>query len=69
MTSSHRDYRIFISSEPATDPTQDIMPHGILENSIKITTEAPTGMLANLHSALDNFNQVFGNMIFRKLNC
>jgi len=57
MTSSHRDYRIFISSEPATDPTQDIMPHGILENSIKITTEAPTGMLANLHSALDNFNQ------------
>ncbi|RXM31518.1 Dynein heavy chain 9, axonemal [Acipenser ruthenus] len=30
----------------------------ILENSIKITNEPPTGMHANLHKALDNFNQV-----------
>lgn len=30
---------------------------GILESSIKITNEPPTGMQANLHKALDNFNQ------------
>ena len=29
-----------------------------MESSIKITNEPPTGMLANLHKALDNFNQV-----------
>ena len=31
---------------------------GILESAIKITNEPPTGMFANLHKALDNFNQV-----------
>ena len=30
---------------------------GILESAIKITNEPPTGMQANLHKALDNFNQ------------
>lgn len=30
---------------------------GILESSIKITNEPPTGMQANLHKALDNFTQ------------
>nr|CAD7197237.1 unnamed protein product [Timema douglasi] len=30
---------------------------GILESSIKITNEPPTGMMANLHKALDNFTQ------------
>ena len=34
------------------------MPQGILESAIKITNEPPTGMFANLHKALDNFNQV-----------
>ena len=29
----------------------------ILETSIKITNEPPTGMQANLHKALDNFDQ------------
>ncbi|KAM4689042.1 dynein axonemal heavy chain 11 [Discoglossus pictus] len=54
---SHKDYRIFISAEPASTPEEHIIPQGILENSIKITNEPPTGMLANLHSALDNFDQ------------
>ncbi|KAG9349499.1 hypothetical protein JZ751_027944, partial [Albula glossodonta] len=36
---------------------EHIIPQGILENSIKITNEPPTGMLANLHAALDNFDQ------------
>jgi len=28
-----------------------------LESAIKITNEPPTGMLANVHKALDNFDQ------------
>ncbi len=29
----------------------------MLESSIKITNEPPSGMYSNLHKALDNFNQ------------
>lgn len=47
-----------MSAEPAATPQEHIIPQGILENSIKITNEPPTGMLANLHAALDNFDQV-----------
>ena len=47
-----------MSAEPAGTPDAHIIPQGILESSIKITNEPPTGMLANLHKALDNFNQV-----------
>ncbi|XP_044310020.1 dynein axonemal heavy chain 9 [Varanus komodoensis] len=54
---SHPEFRIFISAEPAASPEGHIIPQGILENSIKITNEPPTGMHANLHKALDNFNQ------------
>ncbi|KGL87447.1 Dynein heavy chain 9, axonemal, partial [Charadrius vociferus] len=54
---SHQDFRVFISAEPAPSPDSHIIPQGILENSIKITNEAPTGMHANLHKALDNFSQ------------
>ncbi|NWX64149.1 DYH9 protein, partial [Promerops cafer] len=54
---SHQDFRVFVSAEPAPCPESHIIPQGILENSIKITSEAPTGMHANLHKALDNFSQ------------
>lgn len=54
---SHPDYRVFISAEPAGSPDAHIIPQGILENAIKITNEPPTGMLANVHKALLNFNQ------------
>ncbi|XP_042314347.1 dynein axonemal heavy chain 11-like [Sceloporus undulatus] len=54
---SHLAYRVFMSVEPAPTPKEHIIPQGILENSIKITNEPPTGMLANLHAALDNFDQ------------
>ncbi|XP_068196033.1 dynein axonemal heavy chain 11 [Antennarius striatus] len=54
---SHPDYRVFMSAEPAPTPQEHIIPQGILENAIKITNEPPTGMLANLHAALDNFDQ------------
>lgn len=55
---SHRDFRVFVSAEPAPCAESHVIPQGILENSIKITSEAPTGMHANLHKALDNFSQV-----------
>lgn len=54
---SHTDFRLFMSAEPSPDPAFHIIPQGILESSIKITNEPPTGMMANLHKALDNFNQ------------
>ncbi|XP_077899023.1 dynein axonemal heavy chain 9 isoform X4 [Ictidomys tridecemlineatus] len=54
---SHPEFRVFISAEPAPSPEGHIIPQGILENSIKITNEPPTGMQANLHKALDNFTQ------------
>ncbi|XP_043549538.1 dynein axonemal heavy chain 11 isoform X1 [Chiloscyllium plagiosum] len=54
---SHPDYRVFMSAESAPTPEEHIIPQGILENSVKITNEPPTGMLANLHAALDNFDQ------------
>uniref|UniRef100_A0A8C3J4X5 Dynein axonemal heavy chain 17 n=1 Tax=Calidris pygmaea TaxID=425635 RepID=A0A8C3J4X5_9CHAR len=54
---SHEDYRVFMSAEPAPSPDTHIIPQGLLENSIKITNEPPTGMYANLHKALDLFTQ------------
>ena len=50
--------RLFLSAEPAPTPEQHIIPQSILEASIKITNEPPTGMQANLHKAFDNFDQV-----------
>jgi hypothetical protein len=55
---SHPSYRVFISAEPASTRDTHIIPQGILESAIKITNEPPTGMMANLHKAFDNFNQV-----------
>jgi dynein heavy chain, axonemal len=55
--SSHENFRMFVSAEPAGDPAAHNIPQGILESAIKITNEPPTGMQANLHKALDNFNQ------------
>lgn len=54
---SHHCYRLFLSAEPAPSPENHIIPQSILEASIKITNEPPTGMQANLHKALDNFDQ------------
>ncbi|XP_061771898.1 dynein axonemal heavy chain 11 [Nerophis ophidion] len=54
---SHPSYRVFITGEPAPSPEQHVLPRGILENSIKITNEPPTGMNASVHTALNNFSQ------------
>ena len=60
---SHKNYRVFISAEPAGTRDAHILPQGILQTSIKITNEPPTGMQANLHKALDNFTQVKTNSL------
>lgn len=53
----HKDFRLFLSAEPAASAEYHVLPQGILESAVKITNEPPTGMQANIHSALDNFNQ------------
>jgi dynein heavy chain len=55
--SAHTNFRLYLSAEPNADPAVSVIPQGILESSIKITNEPPTGMYANLHKALDNFSQ------------
>lgn len=55
--SGHENFRLYLSAEPNADPQVSVIPQGILESCIKITNEPPTGMYANLHKALDNFNQ------------
>ncbi|XP_037811861.1 dynein beta chain, ciliary, partial [Lucilia sericata] len=50
-------FRLFISAEPAPDPQYHIIPQGILESSLKIVNEPPSGMAANMHKAWDNFSQ------------
>ncbi|XP_024080370.1 dynein beta chain, ciliary isoform X1 [Cimex lectularius] len=54
---AHSDFRTFMSAEPAATAAAHSIPQGILESSIKITNESPTGMQANIHKALDNFTQ------------
>lgn len=54
---AHDNYRLFISAEPAPSAEYHIIPQGILESAIKITNEPPSGMKANVHKALDNFDQ------------
>lgn len=54
---SHENYRLYMSAEPSPTREGHIIPGGILEISIKITNEPPTGMMANVHKSLDNFNQ------------
>uniref|UniRef100_A0A8C8AT20 Uncharacterized protein n=1 Tax=Otus sunia TaxID=257818 RepID=A0A8C8AT20_9STRI len=55
---SHPDFHVFINAEPAPTPEEHIIPQEILEYSIKITSEPPTGMLDNLYAALYSFHQV-----------
>lgn len=51
------DFRLFMTAEVAAEPNLHTIPHAILEASIKVTNESPTGVRANIHRALNNFTQ------------
>lgn len=51
------NFRCFISSEPPPFPDMEIIPESILQNSIKVSNEAPQDLKANLHRAYAHFTQ------------
>jgi len=53
----HPNFRYFLTAEPAASIEYHVMPAGILQGCIKITNEPPSGMLANVHASLNEFNQ------------
>jgi len=53
----NEDFRCFISSEPPPLPFMEIIPESILQNSIKVSNEAPSDLKANLHRAYAHFTQ------------
>jgi dynein heavy chain len=53
---AHPDFRFYLTAEPAS-AEYHIMPSGILQACIKITNEPPAGVKANLHEALNCFDQ------------
>lgn len=48
----HENFRLFLSSDPSKG-----IPFGLLERSIKLTNEAPSGLKANLKRALSSFSR------------
>ncbi|CAE7205816.1 ODA4, partial [Symbiodinium sp. KB8] len=58
---SHEDFRLFLTSEPAAG-----IPIGILNRSIKLTNEPPTGLKANLKRAFCSFKPELINDIDSK---
>jgi len=48
----HKDFRLFLSSEPSNG-----IPIGILERSIKLTNEPPQGLVQNLKRAFATFEK------------
>eukprot|EP00792_Barthelona_sp_PAP020_P009043 TRINITY_DN3265_c0_g6_i1.p1 TRINITY_DN3265_c0_g6~~TRINITY_DN3265_c0_g6_i1.p1 ORF type:complete len:3839 (+),score=1299.73 TRINITY_DN3265_c0_g6_i1:669-11519(+) len=54
----HPDFRLFLTAEPPASSSLPI-PQGILENSVKMTNEPPTGISANMYRALDAFTSSF----------
>lgn len=51
----HDNFRCFISSEPPPLDYMEIIPESILQNSIKISNEAPQDLKSNLRRALSKF--------------
>lgn len=55
--SAHPNFRVFISSEPPGLPLMKIIPESILQQSIKVSNEAPQFLKANLRRAFNHFSQ------------
>ncbi|KAL7699312.1 dynein heavy chain cytosolic putative [Lotmaria passim] len=47
----HPDFRVFLSAEPS-----NVIPIGILQRSVKLTSEPPTGIRQNIARAMKNFS-------------
>eukprot|EP00744_Colponema_vietnamica_P001777 GILI01002901.1.p1 GENE.GILI01002901.1~~GILI01002901.1.p1 ORF type:complete len:507 (-),score=114.70 GILI01002901.1:70-1590(-) len=47
----HPDFRVFLSAEPSV-----VIPIGVLQRSVKLTSEPPSGIQANLARAMANFS-------------
>ena len=55
----HPDFRCFISSEPPGLPHMEIIPESILQNSIKVSNQAPQDLKANLRRAMSKFDEAY----------
>ncbi|KEG12669.1 dynein heavy chain [Trypanosoma grayi] len=47
----HPDFRVFLSAEPS-----NVIPIGVLQRSIKLTSEPPTGIRSNIIRVMTNFS-------------
>ncbi|ESS67196.1 hypothetical protein TCDM_04102 [Trypanosoma cruzi Dm28c] len=47
----HPEFRVFLSAEPS-----NLIPIGVLQRSIKLTSEPPTGIRSNIVRAMTNFS-------------
>jgi len=52
LEGSHERFRVFLTSDPSNQ-----LPIGLLNRSIKLTSEAPAGLKANLKRAFTSFNK------------
>jgi len=57
----HPDFRCYISSEPPGLPHMEIIPESILQNSIKVSNQAPQDLKANLRRAISKFDEDYYN--------
>ena len=55
----HPDFRCFISSEPPGIASMEIIPESIMQNSIKVSNQAPQDLKANLRRAMSKFDEAY----------
>lgn len=55
----HPDFRVFISSEPPGLPLMEIIPESIMQNSIKVSNQAPQDLKSNLRRAMSKFDEAY----------
>lgn len=53
----HPDFRCFVSSEPPPLPYMEIIPESILQNSLKVSNQAPSDLKSNLRRAFSKFDE------------